>query len=171
MWIIRKLNIFVLDKNPQEAAKMHSDQHVRKMILESAQMLCTAHWMTGGAAPYKKTHYNHPCAKWARKNNHNYKWLTMLAQSLCKEFTFRFNKIHKTQEVIEWCSQNMPEIPQGNSITKMPQAMPQTYWNKDVVSAYRQYYIAEKQVFSRGNATWTKRKKPKFINNITNIYK
>ena len=37
------MNIFYLDRNPKVAAEMHCDKHVVKMILESAQMLCTAH--------------------------------------------------------------------------------------------------------------------------------
>ena len=36
------MNIFYVDKNPETAAKMMCDKHIIKMILESAQMLCTA---------------------------------------------------------------------------------------------------------------------------------
>ena len=35
------MNIFVLDRNPTIAAQMACDKHVVKMILETAQMLCT----------------------------------------------------------------------------------------------------------------------------------
>jgi hypothetical protein len=38
------MNIFVLHKNPHKAARWHADKHVVKMILESVQMLYTAHW-------------------------------------------------------------------------------------------------------------------------------
>lgn len=38
------MNIFVLSKNPKEAAKAHGDKHVVKMILEACQMLYSAHW-------------------------------------------------------------------------------------------------------------------------------
>lgn len=36
------MNIFYLDRNPKLAAQYHCDRHVVKMILESAQLLCTA---------------------------------------------------------------------------------------------------------------------------------
>ena len=36
------MNIFYVDKDPKIAAKMMCDKHIIKMILESAQMLCTA---------------------------------------------------------------------------------------------------------------------------------
>ena len=57
------MNIFYLDKDPQQAAKYHCDKHVVKMILESAQMLCTVvNEISGGqVTPYKSTHKNHPC--------------------------------------------------------------------------------------------------------------
>ena len=37
------MNIFYLSSCPQEAAESHNDKHCVKMILEYAQMLCTAH--------------------------------------------------------------------------------------------------------------------------------
>ena len=56
------MNIFVLHKNPKKAAQYHHDKHVVKMILESAQMLCSVHWVMGSdGAPYKLAHKNHPC--------------------------------------------------------------------------------------------------------------
>ena len=39
------MNIFVLDENPAKAAEYHCNKHVVKMIIESAQMLCSAHWL------------------------------------------------------------------------------------------------------------------------------
>ena len=37
------MNIFYLDSDPVKAAQVQYNKHVVKMILESAQMLCTAH--------------------------------------------------------------------------------------------------------------------------------
>jgi len=37
------MNIFYLHRDPVKAAKIQYNKHVVKMILESAQMLCTAH--------------------------------------------------------------------------------------------------------------------------------
>ena len=59
------MNIFYLHRDPVIAAKVQYNKHVVKMILESAQMLCTAHHCYGDKdqiqnVPYKKAHYNHP---------------------------------------------------------------------------------------------------------------
>lgn len=102
------MNIFVLDENPQVAAKMHNDKHVVKMILESAQLLCGVHHMTDPLTteqvPYKLSHKNHPCSIWARQCVENYIWLCDLGLSLCEEYTYRYGKRHKSQDVIEWLS-------------------------------------------------------------------
>ena len=39
------MNIFILDKDIEKCAQYHCDKHLIKMILESAQLLCTAHWI------------------------------------------------------------------------------------------------------------------------------
>ena len=70
------MNIFYIDTCPVKAAQMQCDKHVVKMVLESAQMLCTAHhsfWQHD--VPYKPTHRNHPSAVWARSNSKHYDWL------------------------------------------------------------------------------------------------
>ena len=64
------MNIFYLHPNPNKAAAYHYDKHKVKMILEAAQMLCTAHHhyaelyeYDASYIPYRKAHYNHPFNK------------------------------------------------------------------------------------------------------------
>lgn len=49
------MNIFILDENIQQSAKYHCDQHLVKMIVESAQMLSTVYRMKLG--DYCANHY------------------------------------------------------------------------------------------------------------------
>ena len=46
------MNIFILDEDPVQAAQLQCDKHVVKMIVESAQMLSTAHRMLDGCLLY-----------------------------------------------------------------------------------------------------------------------
>jgi hypothetical protein len=74
------MNIFYLDKCPVKAAQLQYNKHVVKMILESAQMLCTAHHCYGDRdqkenVPYKQAHLNHPSTIWARQSRSTYMWL------------------------------------------------------------------------------------------------
>jgi hypothetical protein len=146
------MNIFVLDNCPEFAAKYQCDKHVVKMVLETAQLLCSAH----ETAPYKRTHYNHPCAIWTRSSMGNYDWLVRHGLALAREYTFRYNKIHKSTEVIEWAMLNKPNI-LDLGLLPFAQAMPDQYKNPDdAVSAYRNYYMNEKARI----ATWTKTETP-----------
>lgn len=152
------MNIFVLDKNPKRAAQMLCDKHISKMILESAQMLCTCNNEKGNIAPYKSTHKNHPCSKWVMSSLGNYNWLLNHSLEICKEFNRRYKKIHKSCNVIKWCEKNKPNF-KINKRTAFVQAMPKEYKQKNAVKAYREYYLHEKLRFCK----WRCSKKPKFV--------
>ena len=150
------MNIFVLDKDPKTCAVYHNDKHVVKMILETAQLLCGVHWVEGGEAPYKLSHKNHPSAIWTRECVENYIWLCDLGLELCNEYTYRYGKRHKSQDIIEWCLLNVPNIPEKGDITPFALAMPDECKVGDAVASYRVYYMVEK----RSLASWKMRSIP-----------
>lgn len=78
------MNIFVLDSDPKIAASYHCDQHLHKMVLESAQIVSTAMIQRGFHIPglYRQTHPNHPCTRWAAASNNNISWICELAAEL-----------------------------------------------------------------------------------------
>jgi len=104
------MNIFILDEHPTKAAQYMCDKHVIKMILESAQLLCSA--FEPGHAPYKRTHYNHPCAVWIRQSKANYMWLMQHVIALNDEYKYRYDKStdHKSMLAVMWCSLNMETL-------------------------------------------------------------
>ena len=141
------MNIFVLHEDPITAAKHHCDKHVVKMILESAQLLCTAHREFSDDVPenfYKATHRNHPCAKWVRESKSNYLWVYGLLHGLSAEYTNRYGKVHLTYTKL---GDSLAEIPEGikNYVqTSFVQCMPDEYKDPDPVVAYRNYYRGDK---------------------------
>ena len=152
------MNIFYLDEDPKLCAQYHCNKHLIKMILESCQLLCTAHWMTGGEAPYKKTHFNHPSNKWARESLSNYVWLCDMTMELCKEYTHRNGKRHKTQQHLEWCMVNLPNI-EDKGFTEIPQAMPDECKRENPIDGYRNYYNVEKAYMCK----WKNREIPEWF--------
>jgi hypothetical protein len=152
------MNIFVLDTDIEKCAKDHCDKHCVKMILESCQILCGVHWSTGGDAPYRLSHKNHPCSIWARTSYSNYVWLTDLGLELCKEYERRYGKIHKTKSVLEWCLTNKPNIP-DLGLTPHAKAMPDEYKVDDVIESYRNYYRGAKKDFAK----WKNREIPEWF--------
>jgi len=135
------MNIFYLDRDPHEAARLQCDRHVVKMILETAQLLSTAHnELDGGQIAYKSTHKNHPSAVWARASSQNYTWLQRHLMALGDEYTRRYGRVHKT---IQTHSQSLLEPPRGISdgdFTDPPQCMPDECKRDDAVLGYQVYY-------------------------------
>ena len=154
------MNIFVLDLDPRKCATYHVDKHSTKMCVEYAQLLCGVHWVEGGEAPYKLSHKNHPSAIWTRECVENYIWLCDLGLELCNEYTYRYGKRHKSQDIIEWCLLNVPNIPEKGDITPFALAMPDECKVGDAVASYRVYYMVEK----RGFANWKNREVPQWFN-------
>lgn len=142
------MNIFILDNNPELAAEMHCDKHVNKMILESAQMLCT---VLGG--PYKPTHRNHPCTRWIAESQANAEWVMSLAWHLNNEWRDRYghNRNHKSWDVIRGMDDAdlVGKLPSCR-MTPFALAMPDEYKSEDAVQAYRAYYK------SKPFASWEK---------------
>ena len=135
------MNIFYLSRDPHEAARLQCDRHVVKMILETAQLLSTAHnELDGGQIAYKSTHKNHPSAVWARANRENYTWLQRHLMALGDEYARRYGRVHKT---IQTHSQSLLEPPRGISdggFTDPPQCMPDECKRPDAVQGYQVYY-------------------------------
>jgi hypothetical protein len=153
------MNIFFLSESPEEAAKYHCNKHVLKMIVESWQMLSTAHWFADekfankaheiGVISYP-AFLHHPCTVWARGSKANYRWLADLGVHLCHEYYFRWSmsrlrqKVHKLYKPLKWLRRNVPDLPH-KTFTYPPQIMPN--WCKvdgHTVMAYRQYYVVVK---------------------------
>lgn len=177
------MNIFILDNDAATAARMMCDKHVVKMILESCQLLSTAHHVLDGQPVMSKgkkkeyktysngnsnicrcTMINHPCTIWTRQNRENYLWLWKHAHALCKEYTRRYGKVHAMEKMLEGDLYAPPtNIPKAK-LSPFAQAMPDQYKNVDAVVAYRNYYIYEKTRFAKWKFTeepnWFIKKEP-----------
>ena len=116
------MNLFILSTDPIKAAQAHCDKHVIKMILETCQMLYTAHWtaaypalltktkkqlgplplpssletspkkINSEARGYKYAHLKHPCTIWIRTSLENYHFACDLGIALGDEYTYRWQK-------------------------------------------------------------------------------
>jgi hypothetical protein len=169
------MNIFYLHFIPQICAMYHVNKHVIKMILETAQLLCSAIHILYPENEltfmYKLTHKNHPSSVWARDNINNWKWLLSLGFALCKEYTYRYKKIHKSQAVLEQLKENIHlfenKFSQNVFYPPVP-AMDEKFLiknsNNEVVSmlSYRNYYrLGKSHIHS-----WQFRDIPDFIFNV-----
>lgn len=179
------MNIFFLDKKVGPCARYHVDKHVVKMILEYSQILSTAHRVLDGElviqkVPSKKdpskfrnkrvyklnsyredflyqaTHINHPCVKWTMENDKNYIWLYWLLEALHKEYTYRYDKAHKSMRLLPSLFDPPTNIPKASKNSPIALAMPDEYKTSNPEESYRQYYMGSK----RHIAKWKNRPIP-----------
>lgn len=175
------MNIFYVHQDPIIAAQSLVDRHVVKMILESAQLLSTAHRVIDGSKQiitnngrkktiyklydsrepivYQATHVNHPSAIWCRQSVENYNWLVDHMYGLIDEYKFRYNKNHKCNDVAFYL-QSPPHNLKQYEWTEMLCAMDDTYKiSHDPIENYRNYYIKGKPHLHK----WTNRQPPSWI--------
>ena len=167
---------------------MHNDKHVVKMILEYAQLLSTAHRVLDGTATvvlnstgrkktvylladnrdaivYSATHINHPSAVWVRQSDENYNWLYSLWRECMTEYTYRYEKNHACEKLIDYLCIPPTNIPRG-AFTEPTPAMPddckvlkEVHSDRYVIDSllsYRTYYIQNKIHLAK----WKKRDVP-----------
>jgi len=181
------VNIFYLDHDVTKCAEMHNDKHTVKMILEYCQLLSTAHRYLDGVEVigktktgrnvkrwnlnderntilYSATHINHPSAVWCRKTSANYEWLHKLLVELCKEYTYRYGKVHKCErEGLVAQLARLPDTITSAPFTQPTPAMPdEVKIAGDSVASYRNYYINNKTHL----ANWKNREVPSWYANI-----
>jgi hypothetical protein len=159
------MNIFYLDKSIDNCVKYHVDKHVVKMCIEYAQLLSTAHRILDNNENeilYKKTHTNHPCSIWVRDSIENYSMVYELFVKLCKEYQYRYGKVHKTferlGEYLKDAPKNIPKVsetPFKIAISEDSECRKKVlnFNQLDVISKYRNYYIYDKQHILK----WSKR--------------
>lgn len=177
------MNIFYVDEDPFIAAQQMVDKHVVKMILESAQLLSTAHRIIDGVeyvgksktgrnakrwkldnpilddVLYQATHVNHPSAVWCRQSDKNYQWLYRHFRGLLEEYTFRYGKVHKCSDMIGALAITPLAIHVG-AFTHVTPAMLEEYRiADDSIASYRNYYLQGKSHLHK----WTKREMPEWI--------
>jgi hypothetical protein len=135
------------------------------MILEYAQLLSNAHHMLDGDQVikpiYKLTHKNHPSAVWVRSSVQHYMWLHSLLTALCKEYTYRYEKVHKVERegLLNILAEPPFNIPKKGWLSDPTPAMPDEYKVDTVVQSYRNYYMGDKKSF----AAWKNRDTPSWF--------
>ena len=136
------------------------------MVLEYCQLLSTAHRVLDGdesvqksftgrnvkrwilpdqreSILYSATHINHPSAVWVRQSVGNYMWLGNLLVELCKEYTYRYGKVHKCERdgLVQLLHDMVPDNIALTGFTEPTPAMDSNYKvSGNSIESYRKYY-------------------------------
>jgi hypothetical protein len=189
------MNLFILHEDPVIAAQMQCDKHVPKMIVESGQMLSTAHrvldgildrrpsksgktrvryWdlylgrddLEGELLLYKAVHVGHPCTQWTMRTSANYGWHYEHFIALAQEYTYRYGKDHKTAVDLGAALYNKPDnIPPG-PLTPFELAMKANPECMIKNDPVQSYRLFYQTKQERFKMVWTKRNRPEWFNNV-----
>lgn len=166
------MNIFVLDPDPEKAASMLCDCHVRKMCLETAQILSGVMIRRGielREGMPKPQNINHPVIM-AADNPESMIWLPIYNDYLLYEYRFRFGKDHAYYH-IAWLyaflldghvdiSKRLGDM--CNNLAKCCGDLDVS--DIDIVTAYRKYYTEVKKPTLIGKNLWKFTKREDWTN-------
>jgi len=153
------MNRFIVDHEPDAIAQSLCDQHVVKMPLEEAQMLCTSLWHHAPEYAeenelYKPVHQKHPCTLWAMETRTNYAFAFKLYEAMLIEYTHRYGKYHGAGKHLHKIQDGFKYIPEGE-LTPHPQCFSghdDLKTDEDYpINAYRAFYVRDKGSFARWN--------------------
>lgn len=148
-------------------ARWAMDRHLGKIALEIVQMLWTAHWVLGGVGecggltPYKRTHENHPLARWVRACRGNYEFACERARALCREHRRRFkwpaSRTMAVEPHLAWLEEHLSDsLPRCREVTPIPPPESTRIEGEDYttthdasVQAYRRLYATTKLAILR----------------------
>ena len=158
------MQMFILDKNPVRAVRILADVHVRKMCLETAQILSSVLVNQGRALDDKMPHaYNlkHPVIT-AINSEAKINYTVLYFCALQNEFLYRFGKKHKYFELKKVYFRKMFSLGVPLSDFSFCRAFKDfSSADKDTVKAYRSYYLYKKSIIK--NWKYTRRKAPDFL--------
>lgn len=158
------MNLFYLSSDPVQAARYHCDQHVRKMLIEYAQMMSTAHRVLDGDDDrfYKKTHANHPTSVWVRSSRMSYFYTYNIWAECAAIYRESAGRDHATwsklSNLLLLPPMKIPDGPAGPP----PQCMDECFKQDDTVLAYQAMYRDDKSRF----ATFKYNGTPYFMENV-----
>lgn len=168
------MNIFFLDEDPFKCPEYYYDVHVRKMLLETAQIICSVYWKYGFEAPYRPSHVSQASVLWASACYMNFTWVNRLFMGLCEEYRYRFDTEHKTIDtLLEFFKTDqahklfdvLPRYDIYNVMYRTPfvhiakEMNISGYTDQCVVEDYRDYYKNQKEHLKQ----YTKRKEPDWL--------
>lgn len=171
------------------AAQSQCDKHVVKMVVESAQMLSTAHRLLDGKMRvvtrknidtgkirkakiwqmddagldsdlYGAVHTGHPCTIWTMESFDNYIWHYRHFVALCDEYTHRYGKKHATDSKLRNVLKWAPlNIPDVGP-TQFKLAMQSNPECMNPADPVASYRAFYQTKQGRFKMTWTKRVRP-----------
>ena len=152
------MNIFVLDEEPDVAAQMLCDYHLRKMCVETAQILSGVMLRRGIAlldGMPKPQNINHPVIVAAASATDATNWTCFYFFFILREFHIRFGKHHKYFAIFPLYFDTLLGIDLSDDHTKLAKCCGDLdVSGLDIVTAYLKYYTEVKKPQLQAKGLW-----------------
>lgn len=145
------MNVFMLHPNMEQNAQWHRDDHVTKLIVESAQIMCTTARIHGDHdKDFMYDNISNPSIdliEWCAESIHNFEKVREYAEALHDEYQYRYGeeKVHKSIKVIRQIETEEVNLPEDESDNICEFGMDDDVKADDPYRSYRRYYIQEKK--------------------------
>jgi len=158
------MNIFVTDSDPVVSAQNLDDKRVTKMLLESAQILCSAlsNLNSWSSNLYRPTHTRHPSVLWAGRSRGNFDWLGRHGLALGAEFRTRFGHHHKSVLTLHDAILAFSRCPL-DTMGMTPFENLTTFPKLQVQLAYQEYLVWKWTEVDKKMPRWTNRQEPSWF--------
>jgi hypothetical protein len=160
------MQLFVTNPDPIICALELDNLRVNKIIMESAQIICTVlHGDGVKGLPYKPTHAHHPITVWAADKQANLNWVKNYHLALMSEKLLRTDKTHASglpESVLSHISSSKQPETFQNSAKNDSLGLDFT-WCKDVHRAYR-LYLSARWATAKQQPRWANRTMPLWFN-------
>lgn len=157
------MNVFYTSTDPYECALALDDRRVNKMIIETAQLLCTVlrrTYVVDDPVLYRVSHVNHPDEIWARQPA-NFMWLLEHGLSLFLVRQLAGYGDHKSFNVLLHIESHHSFEVTRNDVTPCPNCT--TFkGNPNTIEAYRDYLNMKwnRELAGGYTPTWHNRQPP-----------
>ena len=157
------MQLFILDRDPEKSAQMLCDVHLRKMCLETAQILSCVLVRSGSVPesgmprPYNR---HHPVVK-ALDTPFKINYVLHLNSALHKEFFHRFGKHHVYHKLCPLYYAKLYQETTTEDWSFCRNFKDFTPVEDDIVSAYRSYYRYKKSIIRQWQ--YTRRNEPEWL--------
>ena len=176
------MNVFRINDDPAITASQLADRHVRKMVLEGAQILSTAVRLNTEENPdmfgpysgrvildiqkqmYRVAHRHHPITVYATSKTGALDVLRH-SKALFAEYRYRWNKVHASEAVILQASVYLPFFPErgaDSDCSTAPLCVDEDLRTLSAYDAYRAHLDRKYNEWKRP-PLWTNRERPEWV--------
>jgi len=130
-----------------KSAKSYDNYRIISGAVQTTQLICNVFHKNGFKTLFNPYGLNHPNTLWASESYSNFCNILALCNGIFNEYTFRFGKIHKGQDIVTELTNDLEKVKFANKeSTKYVSLVPDEYKSENPIIACRNYYLSKEKI-------------------------